>query len=117
MDFQNLRELGKALGLLIAEQGSYTYVDKLAYAPSKDLAIFYLREALRDLHSLMNKPSFEYEKTRNELRELRFDRIESIIQSLSSIQDRRELREVASLIASTALTYSAGLKISKTGED
>jgi CRISPR-associated protein Csa5 len=117
MDFQSLRELGKALGLLIAEQGSYTYVDKLAYAPSKDLAIFYLREALRDLHSLMNKPSFEYRETENILRELRFDRIESIIQSLSSIKDRRELREVASLIASTALTYSAGLKTSKTGGD
>jgi CRISPR-associated protein Csa5 len=115
MSVRNLRELGKVLGILISEEESYTYVDKLAYAPSRDLVIFYLREALRDLHSLMKKTQFEYEKTIDELKSINFDLIENCIQQLSSIQDRRELRELTSFIASTALAYSAGLKAQKIG--
>ena len=48
------REVAKVLSVLIAEKENYTYVDKLGYAPSKDLAIFYIREALRDF-SFFNK--------------------------------------------------------------
>ncbi|MCC6014023.1 MAG: type I-A CRISPR-associated protein Csa5 [Candidatus Verstraetearchaeota archaeon] len=109
IETRNLRELGKILGILIAEEGSYTYVDKLAYAPSKDLVTFYLREALRDLHSLMRKTRFENEKTPNELKSINFEIIENCIQKLRDVEDRRELRELTSIIASMALTYSASL--------
>jgi len=115
MSMKSLKEVGRMLGILIAEEESYTYVDKLAYAPSKDLAIFYLREALRDLHSLMKKTQFEYDKTANELKSIDFNLIENCIQQLSNVQDRRELRELTSFIASTALAYSAGFKVQKMG--
>jgi len=113
MSMKSLREVGRMLGLLIAEEESYTYVDKLAYAPSKDLAIFYLREALRDLHSLMRKTEFEYDKTVNELKSIDFSLIENCIQQLSNVKDRKELRELTSFIASTALAYSASFTVQK----
>ncbi len=113
IDTKNLREMGKVLALLIAEEDSYTYVDKLAYAPSKDLVIFYLREALRDLHSLMRKTKFENEETPNILKSINFEIIENCIQRLKEIEDRKELRELTSFITSTALTYSANLKAQK----
>ena len=115
MSIKSLREMGKILGILIAEEESYTYVDKLAYAPSKDLVIFYLREALRDLHSLMRKTRFEYDRTVSELKSIDFNLVENCIQQLSNVQDRRELRELTSFIASTALAYSASFKVQKTG--
>jgi len=55
MEAWEIEEISKALAVLVAEAGNYSYVDKLGYAPSRDLAIFYLKEALRDLHSMMEK--------------------------------------------------------------
>ena len=39
----SLAELAKVLAVLVAEEGNYTYVDKLGYVPSRDLAVFYLK--------------------------------------------------------------------------
>lgn len=105
-----LDELAKVLAVLIAEQGSYTYVDKLGYSPSRDLAIFYLKEALRDLHSLMNK-EIENEKARQLLKEINFEYAERAIDELVKVEDRKTLKEKTSLIGAKALAISAGLMV------
>ena len=107
---ESFKELGKVLGILIAEQDSYTYADKLAYAPSKDLALFYLKEALRDLHSLLRKDEFKNKSTAAELFKINFGLIDRELENFGKIKDRRELREKTSSIAAKALTFSAKLK-------
>ncbi len=104
-----LQEVAKVLAVLVAEQGSYTYVDKLGYVPSKDLAVFYLKEALRDLHSLLKKDKFENEKVGELAGQINFDYVEREIEELTRVEDRRELREKTSLIAAKALAISAKL--------
>lgn len=103
-------ELPKALGILVAEQESYTYVDKFGYAPSKDLAIFYLKEALRDLSSLSKKDKFENPRAKEALNQVNFEKIEKEIDALYEVKDRSELREITSIIASKALVISARLE-------
>ncbi len=110
-----LDELAKILAVLIAEGGNYTYVDKLGYAPSKDLAIYYLKEALRDLHSLKNQQKIESEKTKTLLNSINFELAEKALDELSGIDDRRILKEKASLIAAKALAISARLGGGKSG--
>ncbi len=104
-----LDELAKVLAVLIAEQGSYTYVDKLGYSPSRDLAIFYLKEALRDLHSLMNQ-GVENAKAKEMLESINFDSAAKAIDELARIEDRKTLKEKTSLIGAKALAISAGLR-------
>ncbi|MCD6483220.1 MAG: type I-A CRISPR-associated protein Csa5 [Candidatus Aenigmarchaeota archaeon] len=110
MNMDSFKEIGKALGILIAEQESYTYADKLAYAPSKDLALFYLKEALRDLHSLLRKGEFKNKVAAAELSKINFDQIERELENFDKIKDRRVLRERTSSIAARALAFSAKLK-------
>ncbi len=104
-----LDELAKVLAVLIAEQDSYTYVDKLGYSPSRDLAIFYLKEALRDLHSLMNQ-GVENAKAKELLESINFDSAAKAIDELARIEDRKTLKEKTSLIGAKALAISAGLR-------
>jgi len=103
----SLTELAKVLAVLVAEERNYTYVDKLGYVPSKDLAVFYIREALRDLHSLLRKEKFENKKAEELAKEIEFDKIETALENLTRISDKKELREKTSLIAAKALTISA----------
>jgi CRISPR-associated protein Csa5 len=105
--------ISKALAVLIAEQNSYSYVDKLGYATSRDLVLFYLKEALRDLHSLKNKKSFENKKAEEEFNSIRFDFLDKEIEDISKIENKQKLREITSLIASKALALSMNLS---TGE-
>ncbi|HDI10662.1 MAG TPA: type I-A CRISPR-associated protein Csa5 [Euryarchaeota archaeon] len=98
--------ISKVLAALISESGSYTYVDKLGYSPSTDLAVYYLRESLRDFHSLMRKEDIENRELVEGAKEsLRSAELE--IELISKIKDRRELRRVTSLIASKALALSS----------
>jgi len=98
--------ISKVLAALISESGSYTYVDKLGYSPSTDLAVYYLRESLRDFHSLMRKEDIENRELVEGAKEsLRSAELE--IEAISKIKDRRELRRVTSLIASKALALSS----------
>jgi len=107
MDSWEVEEVAKMLAVLVAESSNYSYVDKLGYAPSKDLALFYLKEALRDFHSMKQ---FENKKAEELSKEIKFEIIDRAMQKISSIEDRRELREVVSLIAAKALSKSAKLK-------
>jgi CRISPR-associated protein Csa5 len=105
-----LDELAKVLAVLIAEGGNYTYVDKLGYAPSKDLAIFYLKEALRDLHSIKNQERLENTKAKELLDKINFETAERALDELARVEDRRVLKEKTSLIGAKALAISAGLR-------
>ena len=106
-----VRDIAEVLAVLVAEKGNYTYVDKLGYAPSKDLAIYYIREALRDLHSLINSQRWENSKARERAGRINFDRVELGIQEISKLdpRDKKRLREITALISAKALSISASL--------
>jgi len=109
MTLDEFTELAKALAVLVAEERNYTYVDKLGYVPSKDLAVFYLKEALRDLHSLLRKGEFKNTEAKKVADEIRYDKIEGALEKITKVSDRKELREKTSLIAAKALAISAKL--------
>ena len=48
-------ELSKVLAALLAERGDYSFIDKLGYSPSADLTVSYIKEALRDFHSIWER--------------------------------------------------------------
>ncbi|MEM3445787.1 MAG: type I-A CRISPR-associated protein Csa5 [Candidatus Korarchaeum sp.] len=101
--------LARLLAVLVAENWSYTYVDKLAYAPSKDLALYYLREALRDFHSLMNKADWDNPRARDEASKIDMSAVERELQEIEGVRSMRELREKVSLLAAKALSLSSWL--------
>lgn len=110
----SIENISKVLALL-ASQGNYTYIDKLGYVPSKDLLIYYLREALRDFHSLIRgglkeeKGKELYESFTSQVKEDKVNLDLSINTLSESIPegDNKKLREIASLIAAKALALSA----------
>jgi CRISPR-associated protein Csa5 len=106
---ENIAEL---LAVLVAENESYTYVDKLGYAPSKDLALYYLREALRDFISLKNKPQSQWSspKAFEEAGKIKMELVEREIESMERISSMKELREAVSLITAKALSIASRLK-------
>lgn len=117
----NVDDVSRLLAVLVAEQGSYTYVDKLGYAPSADLAVFYLKEALRDYHSLLRKGVFDNPVVRDVVSGLnkKLDKINYVLGKIAEIRDRRELRRITSLISSKALAYAArymGREVEEEGE-
>ena len=103
-------EASKVLAILVAERESYMYVDKLSHAPSNDLALFYLQEALRDLHSLLRSGKFENKRAEDEAKKLNYGRIGRALEQFPKIEDRKELREITSLLASKALVISSAFR-------
>ncbi len=105
----DISDVSKLLAVLVVEQGSYTYVDKLGYAPSTDLAIYYLKEAIRDYHSLLRKGELDHPELWGLIKDLnkRLDRVNYVLDKISEIRDRKELRKVVSLISSKALSFAA----------
>ena len=101
------REVAKVLSVLIAEKENYTYVDKLGYAPSKDLAIFYIREALRDFHSLIRGGRFDNSKAKDLAEKINFGKVERCLDELNKIDDKKALREFLAMISAKALSISA----------
>lgn len=104
--------LSKILAVLVVEGGGYAYVDKLSYAPSVDLALFYIREAIRDFYSLMKKGTFESPKVESVVNWLK-DRLHFVsrdLDKLAHITNRRDLRTILSLISSKALAFAASLE-------
>ena len=109
---ESIKDIAEVLAVLIAEKGNYTYVDKLGYAPSKDLVIYYIREALRDLHSLLrSNQKWDNPKAKAKADQINFDRVEKGIQDLAKLdpKDKKKLREVTALISAKALSISATL--------
>jgi CRISPR-associated protein Csa5 len=101
--------IAELLAVLVAENESYTYVDKLGYAPSKDLVLYYLREALRDFHSLRNKPQWDNPKASDEAKKVDMKSVEREIQEIENISGMKELREVVSLVTAKALSIASRL--------
>lgn len=106
--------VAKMLAVLVAGENNYTYIDKIGYAPSKDLLLFYLKEALRDFHSIIRSGRLKNEEALNllnnfvgELKDCKVDLNESIENIQSYIVDRKSLREISSLISAKALAISA----------
>ncbi len=98
-------EISKVLAALLVERGDYSFIDKLGYSPSSDLAVSYLKEALRDLHSL--KSSDKIEKTTELVNDIDWDRVDREISQVARAKDRRALREIVSVITAQALALSA----------
>jgi len=104
---RSVDNLAKALAVLVIEEENYSYIDKLGYAPSKDLALYYVKEALRDLHSLIRGGRFENPYAKKLLNQINLDEAERAIEEIGKITTRKELREYLSMVASKALTISA----------
>jgi len=119
MEVRFLDDLAKVLAVLVVEEGSYTYVDKLGNAPSVDLALHYIREALRDFHSLLRKGSLEHEELRGLLEDVgrNINRLQVTLSDVSKIEDRKELRKIVSLVSSKALALAAFYLIPTKGEE
>ncbi len=110
---RDVENLSTMLAVLVAGENEYTYIDKIGYAPSKDLLMFYLKEALRDFHSLVRgrlKNERARELLNNFIEKLKSSNIDlnkSIDKIYENITDRRSLREISSLISAKALAISA----------
>lgn len=105
--------ISRVLAVLIAENDQYSYVDKLGYVVSPDLAVYYLREALRDFTSLMSKSEREWNlKTAfREARGIPMHKVDNAIEKLATIDDPKEIRKLVSLIAAKALAKANKLKL------
>ncbi|WEU40301.1 MAG: type I-A CRISPR-associated protein Csa5 [Candidatus Odinarchaeum yellowstonii] len=101
-------DLARLLAVLIANQDSYTHVDKLSNTPSKELALFYIREALRDYNSFLSK-KIEDKKIIEEIKKISLKNIEDYLGIFSELSSR-ELREITSLISAKALAIAARIK-------
>ena len=105
-----LDPLSRVLAVLIAENEEYAYVDKLGYVVSSDLAVYYLREALRDFSSLMNKTKWNNPKALSEAKKIKLHEVEKVIDYIAKLEDPREVRKIVSLIAAKALARANALK-------
>ncbi len=105
-----LDSLSRVLAVLLAENEEYAYVDKLGYVVSPDLAVYYLREALRDFSSLMNKTKWNNPRALSEAKKIKLHEVEKVIDYIAKLEDPREVRKVVSLIAAKALARANMLK-------
>ncbi|MEM2014216.1 MAG: hypothetical protein QXJ16_01995 [Desulfurococcaceae archaeon] len=101
-------ELSKVLAALLVEQGSYSHIDRVSQASSKDLALYYLREALRDFHSLLSK-GFEKDVVTELSKTINFVKVSEELDKLRETEDIIQLREKTSLIAAQALAEAGRL--------
>jgi CRISPR-associated protein Csa5 len=105
-------ELAKVLAVLLYVQGGYTYVDKISQAASKDLALYYAREALRDYNSLLTSGKISDPEANNLSNKINFDRVENELGLMRSIDSVPTLRELVSYISASALALAAKMKTS-----
>ncbi len=100
--------LSKVLAVLMVEEGP-SHVDRIARAPSKDLALTYVQEALRDAHSLLglSRDAFRIKAAYDLLKEVKAEFLDKEILELSSVKTYRELREVLAVIAARAIAIAS----------
>ncbi|MEM0085962.1 MAG: hypothetical protein QXZ48_07015 [Zestosphaera sp.] len=104
----HIYELSKVLAALLVEQGSYSHIDRVSQASSKDLVLYYFREALRDFHSLLSR-GFEKNVVAELSKTINFAELESELSEFSEAKDIIQLREKTSLIAAQALAEAGRL--------
>jgi len=91
-------------------EGSFTYVDKIAQASSKDLALYYIRDALRDYASLMASDKVsEFPQAKALADSLSSSDLEKDVGEIEQINSVPELREYLSYVASEALIQATTL--------
>jgi len=94
---------------VLAHDGDYSYIDRVANSQSKPLVLHYLREALRDFNSLKRNPPQEMKREATELlQEIDHDYLEKELDRIMVIDDARKLREVVSYICAKALARASG---------
>lgn len=113
MSVYQITELPKVLAILLVEQGSYTYIDKLAQSASKDLALYHIREALRDYHSLLSR-GISNDEAKILADTINFLKVENEIKDVNGASSVSDLREKVSLLSSQALAEAARIKTKST---
>ncbi len=103
--------IARVLAVLIAENEEYGHVDKLGYVVSPDLAVYYLREALRDFSSLMSKTRWENPRAREEATKIPMDRVDEVVEAIGKLDDPKEVRRIVSMISAKALAKANKLRI------
>jgi CRISPR-associated protein Csa5 len=103
-------ELSKVMAVLLVVQGSYTHVDKLSQASSKDLALYYAKEALRDYNSLLSSGKIEDPEAKALADSVNYRLLEEELDELRSKGNLPELREMVSYISSQALAKAADIR-------
>lgn len=109
-------QLPRILAILIAENQDYSYVDKLGYVTSPDLAVYYLKEALRDFSSLLARGEWDNKCAMEEALKSEMKYVEKEVEEISRLRDPREIRLVLSYIAAKALAHANSLSRCKGGE-
>jgi hypothetical protein len=104
-------ELAKVLAVLLYVQGEYTYIDKISQSASKDLTLYYTREALRDFNSL--RASKKITDDIYLAYSINFDKVENELKSIRSMDSVPHLRETVSYISSMALSIAANMRSRK----
>jgi len=111
------RQIPNVLAVLIAESRAYTYTDKLGYATTKDLTLFYIKEALRDFHSLLNQDVWENTRARESALSIDMSYVNRELERISEASSLIELREIVSLITAKALAKAAELTRTQESEE
>lgn len=112
-------QLPRLLAVLTVEGGP-TYVDKVSHAPSKDLALLYIEEALRDADALRRagRTGFESGAAFREFSKINWNYVREEIEALKGVRSARELREVLAYISAKALAIAQRIKTpSKEGDE
>ena len=104
-------QLPRLLAVLTVEGGP-TYVDKVSHAPSKDLALLYIEEALRDADALRRagRTGFESGAAFREFSKINWNYVREEIEALKGVRSARELREVLAYISAKALAIAQRIK-------
>ncbi len=107
----------RLLAVLTVESGP-TYVDKVSHAPSKDLALLYIEEALRDADALRRAGAagFESGAAFQELSKINWDYVKKEIETLKEVRSAKELREALAYISAKALAIAQLIRAPSKGE-
>ncbi|NPA98741.1 MAG: type I-A CRISPR-associated protein Csa5 [Crenarchaeota archaeon] len=117
MDKYLLDHLSRVLAVVIAENGDYSHVDKLGYVVSPDLAVYYLREALRDYSSLQAKTVWNNPLAKKEAEKIKMDLVEKALDKIIAVDDPREIRRIVSAVAAKALARANLLRTKPVEEE
>ncbi len=93
---------------VLAHDGDYNYIDRIANSQSKPLVLYYLREALRDFNALRRSPPGDMkEEAREILWKINSEYLDYEVDQIRSIESERQLREVTSYICAKALARAS----------
>jgi hypothetical protein len=93
---------------VLAHDGDYSYIDRVANSQSKPLVLHYLREALRDFNALKRSPPNDMKPDAKDLLwSIKTDFLEYELDQIKASEDPKVLREIVSYICSKALARAS----------